>query len=112
MRTCKVFWTNEATLDLEGIIGYISQDRTASAISLYKIIKSKCLLLNNNPDKYRIVPELFDLGITNYREIVHSPYRIIYRLTSLEVHIMAVVDSRRDFEAFIFNRLLRDRSAR
>lgn len=112
MKARRVFWTNEAGLDLEEIIEYISQDKITSAISLYKTIKSKCLLLKNNPDKYRIVPELFDLGITNFREIVHSPYRIIYRITLQEVHIIAVVDSRRDFETFIFNRLLRDRAGR
>src|SRR3990172_2834526 len=112
MKTCKVFWTNEATLDLDEIISYISQDRISSAVALFKAVKSRCLLLKNNPDKYRIVPELFDLGITSYREIVHSPYRIIFRLARLKVHIMAVVDSRLDFEAFIFNRLLRDRSTR
>jgi len=112
MKPCKVFWTNEATLDLEEIIGYISQDRISPAIALYKAVKSRCLLLKNIPDKYRIVPELFDLGITSYREIVHSPYRIIFRLACLKVHIMAVADSRRDFETFIFNRLLRDRSTR
>ena len=57
MKTRRIFWTIEATRDLEEIIEYISQDKTASAVSLYKTIKSKCLLLHNNPDKYRIVPD-------------------------------------------------------
>jgi len=96
-----------AALDLEDIMDYISKDRVSSAVSVYNAVKSKCFLLKNNPERYRIVPELQALKVVNYREIVHSPYRIIYKLTDSEVYIMAVVDSRRDFETFIFNRLLK-----
>ena len=107
MKTYKGFWTGGAALDLEEIIDYISKDRISSAISIYKIIKSKCFLLKNNPERYRIVPELQVLRVTNYREIVYSPYRIVYKLADSEVYIIAVVDSRRDFETVIFNRILR-----
>jgi plasmid stabilization system protein ParE len=107
MKSYKVFWTNEAALDLNDIVDYISQDKLSAAVSFYKAIRSKCLLLKNIPERYRVVPELQDLGISNYREIIHSPYRVIYKLTNYSVYIIAVVDSRRDFEAFIYSRILR-----
>jgi len=107
MPAFKVFWTHEATIDLQEIIEYISQDRISSARSFYKAIKTKCSKLVANPQKHRIVPELSDVSIRNYREIIHTPYRIIYKLTKSEIFIIAVVDCRRDFESFIFNRLIR-----
>jgi plasmid stabilization system protein ParE len=107
MKIYKVFWTEEAANDLNEIINFISRDRLLAAVHLYKNIKSKCQSLKTNPERYRIVPELQRLSITNYREIVHSPYRIIYKLIGAGGYIIAVVDSRRDFETFIFSRLLR-----
>ncbi len=107
MKTYKAFWTDEAVLDLNEIVGYISQDKLTAAVSVYKAVRTKCMSLRNNPERYRIVPELLELGIVNYREIVYGPYRVIYKLTASVVYIIAVVDSRRDFETFIYNRILR-----
>ncbi len=108
MKTYRVFWTGKASLDLEEIIDYISRDKHSAAISVYRDIKNKCHLLNENPERYRIIPELSGIGITNYREIIHKPYRIIFKLTETTVYLMAVVDGRRDFESFIYNRIIRD----
>ncbi len=107
MKKYKVFWTREAVSDLEELIQYILADKISAAITTYKEIKTKCNLLSGSPAKYRVVPELQDIGITNYREIINKPYRIIFKLTNLEVFIIAVVDSRRDFDSFVFNRLMR-----
>lgn len=110
MKKYRVFWTKEAAIDLEEIVGYISRDRATAAKSIYKTIKQRCRELNHFPEKYRAVPELQEIGITDYREIIHSPYRIVYKLTGSNIFIIAVVDGRRDFETFIFNRLLREGS--
>ncbi len=107
MKRYEVFWTKEATLDLEEIVNYISQDRHSAAKSIYKKIKSKCRELDIHPQRCRRVPELLDAGIDNYREIILSPYRVIFKLTDSIVYIIAVVDGRRDVEAFIFDRILR-----
>ncbi len=107
MKNYKVYWTNEAALDLNDAIDYISRDKLSAAISVYKVIRSKSRLLKANPERYRIVPELLELGITNYREIIQGAYRVIYKLSDLSVYIIAVVDSRMDFESFIYNRILR-----
>jgi plasmid stabilization system protein ParE len=107
MKRYKVYWTKEATLDLCEIVDYISKERISAAKSIYKRVKLKCRELNASPERYRRVPELLDVGIENYREIILSPYRVIYKLTGSNVYIIAVVDGRRDVETFIFDRLLR-----
>ena len=107
MKRYKVHWTKEATLDLEEIVDYISKDRISAAKSIYKKIRSKCRELNIFPEKYRRVPELLDVYIERYREIIIPPYRVVFKLTDSNVYIIAVIDGRRDFESFIFNRLLR-----
>lgn len=108
MKIYKVYWTEAAVIDLEEIVDYISKDRMSVATSIYGKIKSKCKQLKTFPDRYRVVPELLDIKVTDYREIIYKPFRIIYKLTQNEVYVIAVVDSRRDFESFIFNRLLRN----
>lgn len=107
MKTRKVFWTIDASVDLMEVVDYISRDKPSTAMALYGEIKSKCRLLNKSPQKCRIVPELAELGITAYREIIHGPYRIIYKLAASDVYVIAVIDGRRDFETFIYDRLLR-----
>ncbi len=107
MKTYKVYWTKSAEIDFEDIIEYITGDNISSAKSIYDKIKSKCKQLKTYPERCRIVPELLGIDIRDYREIIHPPYRIIYKLAKNEVFVIAVVDSRRDFESFIFNRLLR-----
>lgn len=109
MKRYEVYWTKEATLDLDEIVNYISKDRISAAKSIYKKIKSKCRELNTYPQRCRRVPELSDAGIDNYREIIMSPYRVIFKLTDSIIYIIAVVDGRRDVETFIFDRLLRIR---
>jgi toxin ParE1/3/4 len=100
MKRYKVYWTKEAANDLEEIIDYISKERVSAAKSIYKKIKSACRELNTFPGRYRRVPELLDIYIERYREIIIPPYRVIYKLTESNVYIIAVIDGRRDFESF------------
>ncbi|MCP4221451.1 MAG: type II toxin-antitoxin system RelE/ParE family toxin [bacterium] len=102
-----VEWSKEATLDLKEITDYISKDRVSEARTIYKKIKLSCKKLKASPRRCRRVPELSDVGLGTYREIILTPYRIIFKLTETNVYIIAVVDGRRGVESFIFNRLLR-----
>ena len=107
MQTNKIYWTEAASLDLEEIIDYIYQDRKSVALKIYKEIKQLALSLKTNARRNRIVPDLQNIGITNYRELIYKVYRIIYKLEADTVYVIAVIDSRRDFETLIFNRLIR-----
>ncbi len=74
MKRYKVYWTREATIDLGEIVDYIAKDRISAAKSIYRKIKLKGRQLNESPERCRRVPELLEIGIENYREVIVSPY--------------------------------------
>jgi len=85
---------------------YEKEDKSA-ANKIYRKIKKEAINLQTYPEKFRVVPELYDSGIISYREIIATPYRIIYKVTDQTIIIIAVIDSRQDLETFIFGRILR-----
>ena len=57
-----------------------------------------------------VPPELKVLGIHDYRQLSHPPFRIIYLLeevrSDISATVMIVADSRRDFRTLLEERLL------
>ena len=58
------------------------------------------------PNRGRLVPELKDQGILQYRELIHPPWRIIYRISENKVYVLSVLDARRNIEDILLKRLL------
>ena len=104
-KTYQVLWTHTAQLDLTEIVEYIAQDCVADALAILHKLETRAVLLITLPNRGRIVPEFLDTGISQYRELVSAPWRIIYRVENKQVLIMAVLDSRRDLQAVLLNRL-------
>jgi len=65
-----------------------------------------CLEFEDFPLMGKIPPELKNINIETFREIVVAPWRILHRINSNEVLVLAVVDSRRDIDDALLNRLL------
>lgn len=63
--------------------------------------------LQTLPELGRVVPELRKIGVLNYLEILHKPWRLVYKIQGHEVWIMAVLDGRRDLSDLLFERLAR-----
>jgi len=103
----RVKWAHPAQLDLMEIAGFISQDRPAVARKIAKKIRRRISSLKTSPERGRVVPELEKQGITQYREIIISPWRVIYRIDERTVYILLVVDGRRNLEDVLFMRLMR-----
>ena len=103
----RVAWTRTAEADLEGIVGFIAADSVEAAIAVFGRIRERAATLNNFPDKGRVVPELLQHGIVQYRELILSPWRIIYRIDGNIVYVTAVFDSRRNLEDLLLERLTR-----
>lgn len=101
----QVLWTDTAQQDLSGIIDYIAQDSINDAIAILQRIESQAALLTSLPSRGRIVPELLNTGISQYREMICAPWRIVYRIENQRIFIMAVLDSRRDLQTLLLNRL-------
>lgn len=104
----KVKWSTVAENDLRRIIEHIARDNITNARKVFERIKCKTGDLNELQDRGRIVPELQDHGITLYRELIVSPWRIIYRPTDEEVHVLSVIDSRQNVEDILLNRLIKE----
>ena len=102
----KVVWANVAESDLKDIIEYISIDSPQNALNLLNKIKQKASELYALPERGRIVPELKDQGILQYREIVIHPWRLIYRITERKVFVLSLIDSRRNVEDVLFKRFV------
>ncbi len=106
MKRFKVEWARPASKDLLNVIEYISQENIDAAIRIFETIKSKCKTLNQSPERGRVVPELKAYGIFSYRELIISPWRIIYMISDQTVFILAVIDSRRNIEDILIERFL------
>ncbi len=100
-----VVWSNIAENDLKNIIEYIADDSPPNALKIFKSIKQKASSLYTLPERGRIVPELRDQGILQYRELVISPWRILYRISEKSVFVLSVLDSRRNIEDILLKRL-------
>ena len=93
MRT--VLWTEQARADLAAIRAFISQDSAYYASVVVSRIIAATDRLAPFPESGRAVPEFGDPLV---REVVHKPYRIVYRLVGLhEVHMLAVHHSSQSF---------------
>jgi len=103
----RVQWTSSAKEDLLNIVVYIKEDSPTAARDVYGKIKEKARSSNLFPLKGRVVPELQKEGITIYRELVASPWRIMYKVDNDTVYIMAVFDSRQNVEDLLLQKLLR-----
>lgn len=106
-RSYQVLWTHTAQQDLTEIIDYIAQDSVDDALAILHKLESKAALLITLPNRGRVVPELLQTGISQHRERISAPWRIVYRVENRQVLIMAVLDSRRDLQAVLLNRIAR-----
>ena len=91
--------------DLKGIIEYIADESPSNALKIFNRIKQKVSLLYTLPERGRIVPELCDQGIFEYRELIIPPWRILYRILENRVYVLSVLDSRRNIEDSLLRRL-------
>lgn len=106
MKQFEVVWTKNAQFDLESIIEYIKIDSLDIAKKIFFEIKKECSNLYYSPQRKRVVPELQQIGISKYREIIHERWRIIFKIDNTKVYILLVVDARRNLEDILFQRLI------
>ena len=89
-----------------GIIEYIADDNPADALRIFKQIKEKASSLYSFPERGRIIPELREQGISQYRELIIPPWRMIYRISEKTVPVLSVLDSRQNIEDILLKRLI------
>ena len=104
----RVLLVEDAERDIDDIHSYIAlSDSPERADRVLDALEELCDSLAELPGRGNVPKELRDLGITPYREVHHTPYRVIYQVLGDEVVIHCVLDGRRDMESLLQRRLLR-----
>ncbi len=79
--------------DLEGIVAYYTEQGVPEVGQrLVAEILQRIEGLRNHPDRGRVVPEF---GLKHLRELVHPPFRIVYRRDLDRVRVVRVWRSER-----------------
>lgn len=105
-RDFEVVWAKTAETDLIKIIEYIALDSPENALKILNKIKVEVSTLHQSPDRCRVVPELYAQGITQYREMIVNPWKIMYRISNGDVCVLSVFDSRQNVEDVLLNRFV------
>ena len=103
----QVLWTDAARLDLERIVEFIAEENPANALTALARLERRCRTLATLPERGRIVPEVRAVDVLTYRELIEGPWRIVYRYDADRVHVMAVLDARRELSSLLLERLVR-----
>jgi len=105
-KTYAIVWAETAEKDLFSIVKYIATDNPSRAEKIFQKIKRQTSRLFHPATRGRIIPELQAQGVLQYRELVISPWRVMYRISGRSVLVLAVLDSRRNIEDILLWRLL------
>ena len=105
----KVNILQSAEDDLLEIYKYIYfNDCEANADKFYAKIVEKVSSLQEFPNRGHIPAELSFLGMEDFLEINIKPFRIIYQIIEKVVFVHCVLDSRRDMQKLLQERLVRE----
>jgi plasmid stabilization system protein ParE len=103
----RVLWTQSAIHDLRAVMTYISVSSFVTARKQLTRVTKRAVSLERYPERGRVVPELREQGVLMYRELVIAPWRLIYRISGNDVFIVCFLDSRRNVEDILLDRLVR-----
>ncbi len=84
----RVAWTEPALDDLEAVAAYIARDSEHYSVAFVREIIEAAESLADMAERGHVVPELGEQAI---REVLVRPYRIVYRIESDRVLILAIV---------------------
>ena len=91
-------WSPEAVEDVEAIALYIERDSNYYAQAVVSRIVSLTDSISDHPELGRVVPEIQN---PDYRERFVHKYRIIYRVESERILIIAVIHGSRQLEPLV-----------
>ena len=91
----KIIWSPRAASNLEEICDYISKDSEYYAALFAKRVVNVIKKIPGFPKSGRIVPEYND---ENLREKIYGNYRIVYRIKSEAIEIVAICHGSRLLE--------------
>ena len=102
-----VYWTPTALQDLVSILSHIAAEHPDAAAAAMRRLEARAESLRTLTQRGRTVPELRDIGVHRYRELIEQPWRLIYAIESERVAVVAVLDARRELASLLLERLIR-----
>lgn len=84
-------WSERALDDLDAILAHIAREAPLAASAIHGRIEARIESLPDQPGQGRRVPELDG----TLREVIVQSWRVIYRVTDVEITIVAVVHTAR-----------------
>lgn len=91
----KVAWAPLAEQRALEAVDYIAQDRPGAAAAWLEQLLERVQGLERFEQQGRVVPEI---GLPAYRELLHLPYRVIYRVDAARVVILTLRHVRRAWD--------------
>ena len=99
--------TQPAKRDLAEITRYIARNNPQTALKITDRIEAKINALDHFPERGAYIPQLLEENIKEYRQIIESPWKIIYKIDDEIVRILAIIDSRRNLKDILIEKLLK-----
>jgi toxin ParE1/3/4 len=96
-----------AQRDLADIVDFIARDSEINAEAVLDRLHAQALSLDLFAERGRRIPELAGGSRSrraNWSELLVRPWRIVYAVDGDSVLVLAVVDGRRDFRAWLAGR--------
>lgn len=84
----RVDWTETAIEHLDSIYEYVARNSPTYAQRTVDVLTRRSQQIAQFPYSGRAVPEL---DLPQVREVVEGPYRIIYRIRSDQIDVLAVI---------------------
>ncbi len=103
----KIVWSQDASDDLLDIVIYIKEKSGKNiATEIYERVIKHVEKIEDFPEIGRSVPELMAIGVIDIKEIIETPWRIMYRITLNEIQIISVIDGRRNVEEVLYRKVI------
>ena len=104
----KVVILDSAEQDLKELRSYVVKNFSqATWLKTYSKLKESIRNLATFPLLGAVPPELETLNMNQYRQIISGMNRVIYEPRADAVYIYMIVDTRRDLETLLMQRLMR-----
>ena len=107
LKTYTVNVSKSAKNDLEEIIKFIAVDNPMIVQDILNRIETKINSLKNFPEKGGYIPELLKHNIKDYMQLIESPWRIIYDIDDDIVNVLVIIDSRRNTQDILVEKLIK-----
>lgn len=104
---CNFAFLQQAEDDIKELKNYIISNFSQDIWKLtYEKIKKAVNSLKIFPQTGSVLPELENLGMNQYRQIISDANRIIYEIRQDMIYIHIICDTRREMKSLLMTRLL------